>query len=117
MEGGDIREVRVARAGVHHAPHASRACSMTVAPYPPGKLPAGRPRDAVVYWGSATDPGHRHAEAWWIEFYARELLLYFPAHSGRVLECGCGTGVFYPYFKDRCESYVGIDFSESMLRE
>jgi SAM-dependent methyltransferase len=81
------------------------------------RLPAGRPTDSFAYWDGATDPGHRHAEPWWIEFYAKELLLYFPANAGRALEFGCGTGVFYPYFKDRCESYLGIDFSESMLEE
>jgi len=82
-----------------------------------GKLPTGRPKDSFSYWEGATDPGHRHSEPWWIEFYAKELLLYFPPNAGRVLECGCGTGVFYPYLKDRCESYLGIDFSESMLGE
>jgi SAM-dependent methyltransferase len=81
------------------------------------RLPVGLPKDSFKYWDGATDPGHRHAEPWWIEFYAKELLLYFPASAGRVLECGCGTGVFYPYFKDRCKSYLGIDFSESMLQE
>jgi SAM-dependent methyltransferase len=81
------------------------------------KLPSGQPRDSFTYWNGATDPGHRHTDPWWIEFYAKELLFYFPAKPGRVLECGCGTGVFYPYFKSHCESYLGIDFSESMLRE
>jgi SAM-dependent methyltransferase len=93
------------------------SASITEDPNCTRKLPAGRPRDSFVYWDGATDAGHRHAEPWWIEFYAKELLLYFPANAGRVLECGCGTGVFYPHFKDRCESYLGIDFSESMLRE
>src|ERR1700730_2128074 len=117
MGSREIRQVRLARAGVHHASQVSIADSVTVALNPSRKLPTGRPTDSFAYWDGATDPGHRHPEPWWIEFYAKELLLYFPANAGRAMECGCGTGVFYPYFKDRCESYLGIDFSESMLEE
>jgi SAM-dependent methyltransferase len=81
------------------------------------KLPKGRPKDAYAYWSAATDPGHRHSEPWWTEFYANELMLYFPRNSDRVLEFGCGSGTFYPHFKNRCGTYVGVDFSESMLAE
>ena len=80
------------------------------------KLPEGRPVKAFDYWRSATDPGHRHSSPWWTEFYARELLLYFPKGCGSVLECGCGTGTFFPWIRDLCSDYVGVDFSDSMLK-
>lgn len=81
------------------------------------RLPSGHPKDALSYWSTATDPGHRHSEPWWLEFYANELLLYFPAARGRTLDLGCGSGTLYPYLKDRCTEYVGVDFSASMLEE
>ncbi|THD77683.1 MAG: class I SAM-dependent methyltransferase [Phenylobacterium sp.] len=81
------------------------------------RLPRGNPRDARSYWSDATDPGHRHSDPWWLEFYAHELLLYFPETPGRTLELGCGSGTLYPYLKDRCTEYVGVDFSASMLEE
>lgn len=79
------------------------------------ELPVGRPIDAFSYWKAASNPGHRHSSPWWSEFYAKELLLYFPDLPASVLECGCGTGLFFPWFKDRCKNFVGVDFSESML--
>jgi trans-aconitate methyltransferase len=42
-------------------------------------------------------------------------MLYFPAKPCRVLELGCGNGDLYPYFRDRCSSYVGLDLSEAMI--
>lgn len=89
---------------------------MTVDPNSPRKLPSGLPRDSFAYWSGATDPGHRRGDSWWIEFYAKELLLYFPPNPQCVLEFGCGDGVFFPYFKNHFGSYLGVDFSETMLQ-
>lgn len=51
-----------------------------------------------------------------MKLFVGELLLHFPDVGTRGLELGCGTGDLYPYFRDRLQSYVGVDFSPSMLK-
>ncbi|MEI8305729.1 MAG: class I SAM-dependent methyltransferase [Chloroflexales bacterium] len=70
-----------------------------------------------THWNNLHDAGHRHNERSWVEFYAHELMLYFPLHKTRVIDLGCGTGTLYAAMSDHFASYVGIDFSPSMLRE
>ncbi len=67
------------------------------------------------YWSGRTSAGHRHCTPVWEEFYARELLLYFPAGQSKTLELGCGNGCLYRFIRHRCVSYVGVDFSKAML--
>jgi cyclopropane fatty-acyl-phospholipid synthase-like methyltransferase len=66
-------------------------------------------------WNSCDNVGARYSTDEWKRFYAGELLLYFPPEASRVLELGCGNGDLYPYFRDRCSTYTGVDFSEAMI--
>lgn len=69
----------------------------------------------AAFWNDRADAGHRHTSDWWLRHYARELLLYWPDGAPRVLELGCGTGDLFEHLRDRCATYVGLDFSEPML--
>jgi SAM-dependent methyltransferase len=67
-------------------------------------------------WSGEVIPHNRHETAEWNRFYAKELGLYFPDGDPHALELGCGNGDLYPYLRDRWSSYVGIDFSSTLLR-
>ena len=68
------------------------------------------------FWETLDDPLHRHTEGNWLRFYAKELTLYFPEQISSVLEFGCGNGELYAILKSLFPSYIGIDFSPTMLR-
>jgi hypothetical protein len=69
------------------------------------------------YWVQKDSAEHRHDTLKWREFYARELLLYFPKQPARALELGCGNGDLYGTLRAHLSSYVGIDYSPAMLRK
>jgi SAM-dependent methyltransferase len=67
-----------------------------------------------AYWAECDDPLHRDGA----EFYrqhARELKLLLGATPGRVLEVGCGNGVFYELLDFDKADYTGVDFSPAMI--
>ena len=69
------------------------------------------------YWSKKRKAGHRESSRAGLSLCARELLLYFPEKLIKVLELGCGSGELYGVMKHRFLSYVGVDYSESMLDE
>jgi cyclopropane fatty-acyl-phospholipid synthase-like methyltransferase len=72
---------------------------------------------ARSYWADRTSPGYARDDDDHYRAYCAELRLLFPdpAPAG-VLEIGCGNGALYRHLAfDRCERYVGVDFSERML--
>lgn len=67
------------------------------------------------YWSRRDDAKPRYSTEKWLRFYANELMLYFPHEPARVIELGCGNGCLYGFMRHRCASYVGVDFSKTML--
>ena len=79
-------------------------------------------KNDVEYWKNfregQTDPLHTHNDQKYYLDYGRELsLLLHPAPS-TILELGCGSGSLYkPLGFDKADTYVGVDLSDSMLKE
>jgi SAM-dependent methyltransferase len=67
------------------------------------------------HWSTEVSAHNRHETTEWQRFYAKELELYFPDGELHALELGCGNGDLYPYLCKRWSSYVGVDFSTSLL--
>jgi ubiquinone/menaquinone biosynthesis C-methylase UbiE len=55
----------------------------------------------------------------WHSFESRRLRVagLLPAHAGRALDLGCGSGTYLPLLASRCERLVAMDFSPAMLVE
>ncbi len=44
-----------------------------------------------------------------------KIILRYRKKNGLILDCGCGSGLLYPYIKD--SNYIGIDLSKKMLEK
>jgi ubiquinone/menaquinone biosynthesis C-methylase UbiE len=71
----------------------------------------------MAYWAEREDAGGRFRSQSGLRFCASEVLLFCPREVPYALEIGCGNGDLLPYCHDQFGEYVGIDFSQSMLRE
>lgn len=73
--------------------------------------------DAKSFWEGRDDPLHRSSSAEHLDFYAKELELLFQGQTfKKVLDLGCGNGVFFERLKfNKAELFTGVDFSSSML--
>ena len=70
------------------------------------------------YWSGQTTPLHRRNDSHTYRAYAQELsniFNYMGFKEGAVLELGCGNGALFPFFNFDSNSYLGIDFSSSMI--
>jgi cyclopropane fatty-acyl-phospholipid synthase-like methyltransferase len=71
----------------------------------------------LQYWQTKSTPLHREESESFYRLHADELRLLFQREPKSVLEVGCGNGALYSHLGFGGSSYVGVDFSESMLRE
>lgn len=71
----------------------------------------------LQYWQSKSAPLHREESESFYRAHAAELRCLFPQKLQSVLEVGCGNGALYGHLGFTDTAYVGVDFSESMLRE
>ena len=71
------------------------------------------------FWKDKRQPLHGSTTPEHYDRYANELkVLFGKSDYNRVLELGCGTGVFYQRLGfNEADYYKGIDLSESMLEE
>jgi ubiquinone/menaquinone biosynthesis C-methylase UbiE len=52
-----------------------------------------------------------------IPVYDRIFSMFFPNNAGRLLDVGCGTGLYWPVLSQYAEQIIGVDYSESMINE
>lgn len=69
------------------------------------------------FWQEKRDAGHRHSSESWLRLHTLELLMFVPTQVDNLLEIGCGCGDLYPFIREHVQSYTGLDFSPSMLKE
>ena len=71
------------------------------------------------FWKGKRHPLHGSATPQHYDGYADELKVLFRKNGyNRILELGCGTGIFYQRLGfNKADYYKGIDLSESMLDE
>lgn len=69
------------------------------------------------FWEGKISPLHTYDDESYYSTYGKELsVLYDSFEYGSVLEIGCGNGALYPYLGFSQKSYVGVDLSQSMLK-
>lgn len=66
-------------------------------------------------WEERFDPFLLDSRPALARFYQELADRLFPGGDERVLDIGCGTGLYYPVFAPRVGSIVGIDISPEML--
>lgn len=49
--------------------------------------------------------------------YHRLFSSFLNPRVGKLLDIGCGTGLYWPVLKDFCDELTGVDHSESMIEE
>ena len=49
--------------------------------------------------------------------YGRGLLEFVPAKTEKILDLGCGTGTLTNQLAERCDYVLGIDLSDTMIKE
>jgi cyclopropane fatty-acyl-phospholipid synthase-like methyltransferase len=71
----------------------------------------------LQYWQTKSTPLHREESESFYRVHAAELRGLFQGEPRSVLEIGCGNGALYDHLGFNDATYVGVDFSDSMLRE
>jgi SAM-dependent methyltransferase len=68
------------------------------------------------YWRERADPMHGATDAGFIDLLSGEIKLLLPHISGkRVVELGCGNGMFFEPLGFDKTVYSGVDFSPAMI--
>jgi len=77
----------------------------------------GRRLDAFWqrFWSRASDAHNRAADADGTRRRVAELVALLPDVPLDLLDLGCGSGEIHTLLAPRCRSYVGVDYSQSML--
>lgn len=66
-------------------------------------------------WKGRVSPLHAYNDAEWIKKYNEEILFYLKGNKN-IIEGGCGNGDFITNNYGLFDSYLGVDFSETMIR-
>jgi SAM-dependent methyltransferase len=68
------------------------------------------------YWEQRADPMHGTSDAKFVDLLSGELRLLLPVVAGKkVVELGCGNGLFFKPLGFDTAEYSGVDFSPAMI--